>query len=264
MKPTRTQVEYCWTATPAVCLYALDARARARRDHLPRRRPDVLLRPGAALRRAGRRRASLIVPHRYAPEHRRKEPDERHLQRRMADVPSRPGRARGAAVVARPVHRVVLLPRRGREDRATRSTSTTCPPLRARARARASRRRARAVERHEPRARRNARHVLGRRPAARLLPLPLAAPLPPGPRQRGSQRRSGYLRPGVPPLPLAWTSNYGVPQRRAAARLGAVPSRDRSRAGRCSATRERGRCPACEPCLCASSPCGRAAQSPVA
>ena len=31
VKPTRTQVEYCWTATPAVSPLRLETRARARR-----------------------------------------------------------------------------------------------------------------------------------------------------------------------------------------------------------------------------------------
>jgi len=66
VKPTRTQVEYCWTATPAVCAYALD------------REPDLnaityvdadlmfFRDPEPVWRELGDD-SVLIVPHRYAP-----------------------------------------------------------------------------------------------------------------------------------------------------------------------------------------------------
>ena len=58
----------------------------------------------------------MIVPHRYAPEHRWKEPESGTFNVEWLTFRRDARRARGAAVVARPVHRVVLLPRRGRED----------------------------------------------------------------------------------------------------------------------------------------------------
>ena len=155
---------------------------------------------------------------------------ERDVQRRMADVPSRSGRACGAAVVARPVHRVVLLPRRGWEDGRPEVPRRVSVPLRARAPARASRWRVGALERHELRARRNARARAGRRAVPGLLPLPLAAPLPPGPR---SAARNGA--PVSPARRPAAAAGMDVELRRAparaAARLGSLPSRDRRRAG---------------------------------
>jgi hypothetical protein len=68
VKPTRTATEYCWTATPAVCLHALanepvlkaitylDADLRFQRDASP-------------LVEALGSDSVLITPHRYAPEH---------------------------------------------------------------------------------------------------------------------------------------------------------------------------------------------------
>lgn len=74
VKDDRTQVEYCWTATPAVCLYALETSPDATEityldaDLMFFSDPEVLFAEmGGA--------ATMIVPHRYAPEHRWKEPE---------------------------------------------------------------------------------------------------------------------------------------------------------------------------------------------
>lgn len=72
-KGDRTQVEYCWTATPSICLrtFELDPDATAV-TYL-----DADLRffssPQVLFDELGDD-ATLIVPHRYAPEHRHKEP----------------------------------------------------------------------------------------------------------------------------------------------------------------------------------------------
>jgi hypothetical protein len=74
VKPTRTQVEYCWTATPAVCLYVLDVSPDATEvtyldaDLMFFSDPEALFDEMADA-------ATMIVPHRYAPEHRWKEPE---------------------------------------------------------------------------------------------------------------------------------------------------------------------------------------------
>jgi len=69
VKPTRTRVEYCWTATPAVCLHALESEPEIAEityldsDLMFFSSPDPVFEEfGAA--------SVLIVPHRYAPEHR--------------------------------------------------------------------------------------------------------------------------------------------------------------------------------------------------
>jgi len=74
VKPTRTQVEYCWTATPAVCLYVLDAYPDA--AEVTYLDADLMFfsSPEALFDEMGDA-ATMIVPHRYAPEHRWKEPE---------------------------------------------------------------------------------------------------------------------------------------------------------------------------------------------
>ncbi len=73
VKSDRTAVEYCWTATPAVCLYALgteldlEAITYLDADLMFFSDPQPLFDELAD-------DAVLIVPHRYAPEHRHMEP----------------------------------------------------------------------------------------------------------------------------------------------------------------------------------------------
>ena len=73
VKPTRTQVEYCWTATPAVCLYVLETEPDVEQityldaDLMFFREPQPLYdEMGDA--------SILIVPHRYAPQWKHHEP----------------------------------------------------------------------------------------------------------------------------------------------------------------------------------------------
>ena len=67
VKPTRTQVEYCWTATPAVCAYALDTEPDLEAityldaDLMFFRDPEPIWQEFAD-------DSVLIVPHRYAPQ----------------------------------------------------------------------------------------------------------------------------------------------------------------------------------------------------
>ena len=74
VKQDRTQVEYCWTATPAVCLFALDTNPELAEityldaDLMFFSDPEVLFDEMGD-------NATMIVPHRYAPEHRWKEPE---------------------------------------------------------------------------------------------------------------------------------------------------------------------------------------------
>ena len=72
-KRDRTQVEYCWTATPSICLrtFELDSDATA----VTYLDADLMFfsSPQALFDELGDD-ATLIVPHRYAPEHRHKEP----------------------------------------------------------------------------------------------------------------------------------------------------------------------------------------------
>ena len=130
----------------------------------------------------------LITPHRYAPEY-AAPGDQRHLQRPVPAVP--PGRARAgrAELVARPLHRVVLLPARGRQARRPEVPRRLAGALRGRARAPALRRRPRAVEHHAvrrpPRA---GRRRVGRRRPARLLPLPPRSSCASAAGTRGSRR----------------------------------------------------------------------------
>ena len=74
VKPTRTQVEYCWTATPAVCLYVLDADPDAAAVTYLDADLMFFSDPEALFDEMGNA-ATMIVPHRYAPEHRWKEPE---------------------------------------------------------------------------------------------------------------------------------------------------------------------------------------------
>ena len=73
VRPERDPVEYCWTATPALCLHVLRQRPEAAAvtyldaDLVFQERPErVLAEAGDA--------ATIIVPHRYAPEHAALEP----------------------------------------------------------------------------------------------------------------------------------------------------------------------------------------------
>lgn len=71
-KADRTQVEYCWTATPAVCRYVLEAHPEV--DEVTYLDADVqFFSSPEPLFQELSDAAVLIVPHRYAPEHRYKE-----------------------------------------------------------------------------------------------------------------------------------------------------------------------------------------------
>lgn len=67
VKPTRTQVEYCWTATPAVCAYVLDTEPELEgityldADLMFFRDPEPIWHEFGG-------DSVLIVPHRYAPQ----------------------------------------------------------------------------------------------------------------------------------------------------------------------------------------------------
>ena len=71
-KPDRTPVEYCWTATPAVCRYVLEVDQTA--GEVTYLDADLLFfsDPQPLFDEWGND-SVLIVPHRYAPEHRHKE-----------------------------------------------------------------------------------------------------------------------------------------------------------------------------------------------
>lgn len=72
-KADRTQVEYCWTATPAVCRYVLETEPEA--QEVTYLDADLMFfsDPAPLFEELGDE-AVLIVPHRYAPEHLHKEP----------------------------------------------------------------------------------------------------------------------------------------------------------------------------------------------
>ncbi|HJQ75041.1 MAG TPA: class I SAM-dependent methyltransferase [Gaiellaceae bacterium] len=66
VKPTRTQVEYCWTATPAVCAYALETEPDL--DAITYLDADLMFfRDPAPIWQELGDDSVLIVPHRYAP-----------------------------------------------------------------------------------------------------------------------------------------------------------------------------------------------------
>jgi SAM-dependent methyltransferase len=66
VKPTRSRVEYCWTATPAICLHALDSRPEL--ESITYLDADLLFfhEPSPVFDELGDA-SVLIVPHRYAP-----------------------------------------------------------------------------------------------------------------------------------------------------------------------------------------------------
>jgi len=72
VKDDRTPVEYCWTATPAICLYTLETEPEL--SEITYLDADVMLfdDPAPLFEELGSD-SVLIVPHRYAPEHRGKE-----------------------------------------------------------------------------------------------------------------------------------------------------------------------------------------------
>lgn len=67
VKPTRTQVEYCWTATPAVCAYALETEPEL--EAITYLDADLMFfrDPEPIWQELGED-SVLIVPHRYAPQ----------------------------------------------------------------------------------------------------------------------------------------------------------------------------------------------------
>lgn len=66
VKPTRTQIEYCWTATPAVCLYALEREPEL--SEITYLDADLMFfhDPAPLFAELGTD-SVLLVPHRYAP-----------------------------------------------------------------------------------------------------------------------------------------------------------------------------------------------------
>ena len=72
VKGDRTPVEYCWTATPAICRYALETEPELR--EITYLDADLMFfgDPAPLFQELGSD-SVLIVPHRYAPEHRGKE-----------------------------------------------------------------------------------------------------------------------------------------------------------------------------------------------
>ena len=67
VKPTRTQVEYCWTATPAVCAYALETEPEL--EAITYLDADLMFfRDPEPIWREFGDDSVLIVPHRYAPQ----------------------------------------------------------------------------------------------------------------------------------------------------------------------------------------------------
>jgi hypothetical protein len=69
VKPTRTQLEYCWTATPSVCAYSFDVEPGL--EQITYLDADVMFfgDPGPIFDELGGG-SVLIVPHRYAPQSR--------------------------------------------------------------------------------------------------------------------------------------------------------------------------------------------------
>ena len=72
VKPSRTPVEYCWTATPAVCLHALETEPEL--ESITYLDADVMLfhDPAPLFAEMGSD-STMIVPHRYAPQYRASE-----------------------------------------------------------------------------------------------------------------------------------------------------------------------------------------------
>jgi SAM-dependent methyltransferase len=67
VKPTRTQVEYCWTATPAVCTYALETEPDL--EAITYLDADLMFfRDPEPIWQEFGNDSVLIVPHRYAPQ----------------------------------------------------------------------------------------------------------------------------------------------------------------------------------------------------
>jgi SAM-dependent methyltransferase len=67
VKPTRTQVEYCWTATPAVCTYALETEPEL--EAITYLDADLMFfRDPEPIWQEFGEDSVLIVPHRYAPQ----------------------------------------------------------------------------------------------------------------------------------------------------------------------------------------------------
>jgi hypothetical protein len=67
VKPTRTQVEYCWTATPAVCAYALETEPDL--EAITYLDADLMFfRDPEPIWQEFGEDSVLIVPHRYAPQ----------------------------------------------------------------------------------------------------------------------------------------------------------------------------------------------------
>lgn len=67
VKPTRTQVEYCWTATPAICTYALETEPEL--EAITYLDADLMFfRDPEPIWREFGDDSVLIVPHRYAPQ----------------------------------------------------------------------------------------------------------------------------------------------------------------------------------------------------
>ena len=222
-KGDRTQVEYCWTATPAVCRFVLETEPGV--DEVTYLDADLRFfsDPQPLFDELGDD-AVLIVPHRYAPEYRHKEVTSGTLQCRVAHVPARRRWAGGVALVARALHRVVLLPLGRRKARRPEVPRRLPPAVFACARAQhlggglapwnvanheLTERDGQVLVDGEP-------LVFYHHHSLRLFRRTVTSRL---------AVTSGRLRPGVPPVPLDWTTNYPVGDAELAPRLAAVPSR---------------------------------------
>jgi hypothetical protein len=86
VKKDRTQVEYCWTATPAVLLATLQREPGLGSITYLDADLGFFVNPEPLFAELGDASAQ-IVPHRYASEARIPGGGERDLQRRVADVP---------------------------------------------------------------------------------------------------------------------------------------------------------------------------------
>ena len=240
-KATASPVEYCWTATPALCRYLLETRPEL--GEITYLDADLLFfsDPEPLFEEMGDA-SVLITPHRFAPEYADQEENGIYNVQFMTFRRDERG-LQGAALVARALHRVVLLPPRGRQARRPEVPRRLARALRGRPRPRAHGRRAGAVERLAVPARSATASGSGRRRAAGLLPLPPGARAPRRPPRLAAPRlpRSalGIRRLIYRPVPAA---ARGRP-RRDPRRRARLRSRARGRPAAGRADRRRSRSP---------------------
>ena len=226
-KDDRTQVEYCWTATPAVCRYVLETEPTAESvtyldaDLLFFDDPRLLFDEIAD-------NAVAITPHRYALPYQAKEETSGTYNVSWVTFTRDED---GLAALAWWHERCIewcYARVRGRQTRRPEIPRVVSDALSARARARAAGSGPRAMERQRPRALRRGRRCAGRRTPARLLPLPFSARIRRdgrGPRGRGAGAASRRCAAG---RSLLGQQLPGV-RTGAEARLDAVPHSSRHR-----------------------------------